>query len=144
MRNRDIIETSKQSGMVWEVSPTGFVGPQISQASKSTARSAEDRRRRIIPLAARAVRSHVRRIVQLVSEGRESFKKFADYGHFARLVPAESLKLARRVSAYLPRELSCTRYVMFWDKLKNLYTHTHTHTHKHFFLLTTFLKVYLR
>ncbi|KYN03682.1 hypothetical protein ALC62_05378 [Cyphomyrmex costatus] len=52
---------------------------KLSQASKSATRSAENRRS-IIPLVARAGRSHVRRIVRSADdEGRESFEKFADH-----------------------------------------------------------------
>ncbi|EGI60453.1 hypothetical protein G5I_11276 [Acromyrmex echinatior] len=56
--------------------------PEISQASKSATRSVENRRS-IIPLVARAGRSHVRRIVRSADdEERESFEKFADHDQF--------------------------------------------------------------
>lgn len=59
-----------------------------SQASKSVTRSAENRRP-IIPLVARAGRSHVHRIARSVNEERESFEKFADHDQLVRLMPAK-------------------------------------------------------
>lgn len=59
-----------------------------SQAPKSVTKSAENRRP-IIPLVARAGRSHVRRIDRLADEGRESFEKFVDHDQLVRLVPVK-------------------------------------------------------
>lgn len=88
MHRRGIIETSKVAEYVRKVLPIVFVG-RASQAPQDSMRELAEDRHPIIPLVARAGRSHVRGIARPVGEKRESFKKFADYDHFARLVPAK-------------------------------------------------------
>lgn len=86
-----------------------FVG-RAPKAPKSRYEESAEDRRPIIPLVARAGRSHVHGIARPVGEKRESFKKFSDYNHFARLVPAKRSSLP---------VVCCTRLVNSHTSLYN-------------------------